>query len=143
MRTDDKNYHYDGLDGFEPVKTGQIIVPKDRPVLSIYGPCIQFTQHTWRALGCPEYITTRINPGQMRILVQKADPFDLNSIRVTSTDGHHCIYCRSLSRAIEKLIRYDLNVVNVFMTGESPKSIKDALIFDAGNCKIVKKQGRK
>lgn len=143
MRTIDAGYSYDELEGFEDVATKQIKVPQNMIVLSIYSWTIRMTQKTWLALGSPEYIRCKANTDRRLLLIEKSDAFAENTMTVTMSEGQHMVGNRTLARIIEALTKRDLSVVNVHLIGEPCKTIKNAVIFDCANCKVLKKQERK
>ena len=144
MKIVDENYKYDELEGFEPFD------PKTRPMrneliqLDIHGRQFIFSKLALDAMGNPDYVTIRINAERKLILFRKGDYKDPMSLRLRPRQKTNKVKSltesQALVRRIEEVTKKDLKVVNILCDGTKSRSVRDAVIFDLDNVRIIKKR---
>jgi len=144
MKTVNENYSYDELEGFVDIKPNRQVLRDELIQISLHERALKFSRAALTALGDPEYVSFKVNPDRMLLLVYKSDPQDIKALRLRPTQPQlklrTVVECQQIKTAIEKLTKHAIDVVNLYADGVKAKTMKDTAIFDLRNARYEQKR---
>ena len=140
----DANYSYDELEGFEMVKRDPYRKTQRKGIVCTISQRIALSRDSLDAMGDPEAVQVLLDHKQKRMMVVKVQPDTPNSWFIGRKGRCRCcINDARLIRDLEKIVRYDLNMVNVYAKGYKSKTKRDAVIYDLAHIESVPRKKMK
>ncbi len=138
MKTVDKSYSYDELEGFEAVDLAKRRLPSTDIWMSASDSKVRFSSAARSVLFSRPFIRILYNKGTRQLLMISSPDEDRSTIR-SSKSAYNGITANGLRTLLERELKYDLSVVTVRIKGAAARTRANAIIFDLASTETRKR----